>query len=594
MLRSLILASTQAPVKHATHSRIQIGQAPAPRAEPMSTLPEPPRHLLSELGRRAKGDAHQSSGAAKAAGAQHHMPDLQPFACGLTGTSVEVLEPRQCDIEGTVPSWLQGDLYRNGPGTFDVDTSSGSVYSIAHWFGGLTVMHKFQISGGKVIYRNRHLNREAEHYIEAENQEPGVMLWHDPCGTLLGRAFSLFKQAALKGPSSFETFTDPKTGKQGNGNIGVTVGRFRDNQLVSRTDANVLIALDPVDLTVTRKFNYTSILPEAKGVTSASHVERDEQAGLTYDFTMDLNYKLNGMYNVFCIPDDANEDPYMLARIQDTPCYIHSFAQTEQYLILMVWPCVFDPLRMVLNKSVFHDLQWKPKLGVKLHVIDKRKGGRGHMTTYRHPAFYCFHQLNAFESGDDLIVDLAAYPDHSIMVQLHRTNMLFGLNPMDAAIPTRIKLPDLPAATAAGLGRITDASSHVLSAKPIGFELFTINPGQKCKPYRYSWGVSCQPGDAFFNCIVRLDIKSGEHQVWAEENTYPGEPIFVPRPGATEEDDGVLLSVVLAGAQKRSFLLILDASDLTEVARAWTRDPVALGFHGHFGTLDEFQHVSKI
>lgn len=62
-------------------------------------------------------------------------------------------------------------------------------------FAGLTVMHKFQISGGKVMYRNRHLNREAEHYIEAENQEPGVMLWNDPCGTVLGRAFSLFKQA---------------------------------------------------------------------------------------------------------------------------------------------------------------------------------------------------------------------------------------------------------------------------------------------------------------------------------------------------------------------------------------------------------------
>lgn len=45
--------------------------------------------------------------------------------------------------------------------------------------------------------------------------------------------------------------------------------------------------------------------------------------------------------------------------------------------------------------------------------------------------------MNAFEAGDDIIVDLAAYPDHSIMVQTHRTNMLFGLNPMDAAIPTR-------------------------------------------------------------------------------------------------------------------------------------------------------------
>lgn len=56
-----------------------------------------------------------------------------------------------------------------------------------------------------------------------------------------------------------------------------------------------------------------------------------------------------------------------------------------------------------------------------------------------------------------------------------------------------------------------------------------------------------QPGDSFFNCIVRLDIKLGEHQVWAEEGTYPGEPIFVPRPSGTAEDDGVLLSVVLAG-----------------------------------------------
>ena len=52
-------------------------------------------------------------------------------------------------------------------------------------------------------------------------------------------------------------------------------------------------------------------------------MERDEKAGLTYDFTMDLNYRLNGIYNVFCIPDDVNEEPYLLAQVHDTPCYIH-------------------------------------------------------------------------------------------------------------------------------------------------------------------------------------------------------------------------------------------------------------------------------
>ncbi len=43
-----------------------------------------------------------------------------------------------------------------------------------------------------------------------------------------------FCAAAVKGPSSFENYTDPQTGKLGNPNVGVTVGKFRDNQLVSR------------------------------------------------------------------------------------------------------------------------------------------------------------------------------------------------------------------------------------------------------------------------------------------------------------------------------------------------------------------------
>lgn len=64
-------------------------------------------------------------------------------------------------------------------------------------------------------------------------------------------------------------------------------------------------------------------------MTSASHVERDEKAGLTYDFTMHLSYRLNGTYNVFCIPDDVKQEPYLLAQIQDTPCYIHRYPNVD-------------------------------------------------------------------------------------------------------------------------------------------------------------------------------------------------------------------------------------------------------------------------
>ena len=55
-------------------------------------------------------------------------------------------------------------------------------------------MHKFQISGRNVTYRNKHLNRESEHLIQAENRYPGLQVWADPCGSLMGRAFSTLKQ----------------------------------------------------------------------------------------------------------------------------------------------------------------------------------------------------------------------------------------------------------------------------------------------------------------------------------------------------------------------------------------------------------------
>ncbi len=55
----------------------------------------------------------------------------------------------------------------------------------------------------------------------------------------------------------------------------------------------------------------------------------------------------------------------------------------------------------------------------------------------RHDAFFYFHNINAFESGDDLCIDLAAYEDNQIIVHLHRANLLFNLQPHAPANPRR-------------------------------------------------------------------------------------------------------------------------------------------------------------
>lgn len=543
----------------------------------MPALVAPPRHCIPDITRKVTGETDAL------------VEDLQPFACGMTGRSVEVSEPQSCAVQGVFPHWLQGQLYRNGPGVWDVETKSGETFSLAHWFDGLTVMHKFDIQAGCVTYRNRHLVKEMENYIREYNRPPNLTAYDDPCGSFMGRAFSTFVQAATQGLQTFEHYQDPETGKEGKVNVGVTVGHYRGNKLVSRTDANVLYELNPQDMEVIQQMNYSAVIPEVQGNFATSHVERDEAAGLTFNVVMDLTARGWGMYTLFCVPDDETEEPYVLAKVQDEPCYIHSFAATERYLILILAPCVLSPLKMLINKSLFKDVQWKPQNGVKFYVVDKQKNGPGHVATFRHDAFFYFHNINAFESGDDLCIDLAAYEDNQIIVHLHRANLLFNLQPHAPAIPRRYTLSSISKAITAGKDTVAQASSRDLLSDPQCFELFTISPLNKSKAYRYSYGTSLQAGDCFYTRLLKVDAELATSQEWKEGGTFPGEPIFVPHPEASKEDQGVLLSVVLAGVQKRSFLLVLDASNMQEMARAWTKHPVTLGFHGNFFGLDAFK-----
>ena len=72
--------------------------------------------------------------------------------------------------------------------------------------------------------------------------------------------------------------------------------------------------------------------------------------------------------------------------------------------------------------------------------------------------------------------------------------------------------------------------------------------------------------------------------MWGAEDCYPSEPVFVPSPGNdNDEDDGVLLSVVFEGQKVQSYLVVLNAKTLLELARVDLPQVIPLSFgHGSF------------
>lgn len=107
-------------------------------------------------------------------------------------------------------------------------------------------------------------------------------------------------------------------------------------------------------------------------------------------------------------------------------------------------------------------------------------------------------------------------------------------------------------------------------------------------------------------------MKTKETWVWQEPDSYPSEPLFVQTPDGVDEDDGtqqqltnssisvwhllrltvndntdaspgVLLTIVVApGSQRPGYLLILNAKDLTEIARAEVECTIPVTFHGMY------------
>ena len=61
----------------------------------------------------------------------------------------------------------------------------------------------------------------------------------------------------------------------------------------------------------------------------------------------------------------------------------------------------------------------------------------------------------------------------------------------------------------------------------------------------------------------------------------PGEPLFVPRPGGTDEDDGALLAMG-TDADGGTSLYVLDARDMRLLARCRAPVPLPAGFHGQW------------
>lgn len=149
---------------------------------------------------------------------------------------------------GQVPSWLNGIMYRIGPGKFNIKQADGSTFSIKHAFDGLPFMHRFRIDGSAqtLKYNSRCLAKSSEKDLE-QNSYKGLIFF----GFIPVLSFSKWLYHFWIRLDTFVLRPKPSSTSRADGHsVGVTVTpnfplpssweKNSQSVLVSKTDANVL------------------------------------------------------------------------------------------------------------------------------------------------------------------------------------------------------------------------------------------------------------------------------------------------------------------------------------------------------------------
>lgn len=104
----------------------------------------------------------------------------------------EIVEPIEGHVSGQIPTWINGSLLRNGPGSWKVGDMS-----FGHLFDCSALLHRFAIKGGRVTYQNRFVDTETLRKNRAAQRivitEFGTAAVPDPCHSIFDKFGAIFR-----------------------------------------------------------------------------------------------------------------------------------------------------------------------------------------------------------------------------------------------------------------------------------------------------------------------------------------------------------------------------------------------------------------
>lgn len=456
--------------------------------------------------------------------------------------------------EGKIPEWLSGTFVRNGPVWVQINGQK-----LEHWFDGPAMLHAFSFQAGKVLYSNKFLRTQVYQKIFKQ-------------GSLNYSGFATEPHHSWF--EKLKIFFTPRSNSNSLVNANVNVVTIA-GQTVALTETPLPVRFDIKTLDTLGDLVFQDNLPK-KDIFESAHPQYDPQAEEKINYLVD--YGRQSKYVLYRYnPKEAKRE--VIAEVGvEKPAYMHSFAITEHYIVLVEFPLRVDPLDlMIMSKPFIKNFNWYPEQGTNFIVVNRKTGKQVKAIKYSKP-FFAFHHVNAFEKDENIILDLVTYPDAGIVFKA-------GDEPV-SAINTEVQnktsiIPTQLVRFTLSLKEDRVEENVILNAK---LEFPRINEKLNAHAYRYIYAVdpNLLAQETDLRPLYKIDTLSHKTLLWQEPGMTPGEPVFIAKPGSTEEDEGVVITIVMDVLKQKAFLLVLDAQTFKELGRAYAPHIIPEGLHGQY------------
>jgi beta-carotene 15,15'-monooxygenase/beta,beta-carotene 9',10'-dioxygenase len=267
--------------------------------------------------------------------------------------------------------------------------------------------------------------------------------------------------------------------------------------------------------------------------------------------------------------------------LDQTP-YLHAFGVTSNYAVLPInhrlgMPNMGHPT--LVGKIEGH---WA---GVRIVNLDTGKVQTFAEDFKEDQAFYHVHVVNSFENATGVTLDLGAYNSTPFAKSAQLDIPMFLNKTARDSNPSRNVVRRVHFHTLGDLvGQTTIQDFPQTPGSSSDF--FRINPLHLGKAYCFYYATEWWHDGLNYAsmAIIKRNVCEGgleDRAYWSRPEVYPGEPIFVPGDGGTE-DEGTLLFIALDGQKERSLFVTLDAKTMGEIAVVELPSRIPFTAHGQF------------